>query len=90
MTARNKPALERSQAAREAIFQAWGELVLEFAYHWPAVPRPPTARELRRRLPAEHRTLSDRAITWHMSQIAMEAQLACGQRNSSTAEPALG
>ena len=72
---RNRLAFERGQRAREAIFQAWGELVLEFAYSWPA-RRPPTAKEVARRLPDRYRRMSERAIAWHMSRINVEAQRA--------------
>ena len=90
---RNRLAVARSERAREAIFQAWGELVLEFAYSWPA-RRPPTAKEVARRLPAQYQRLSERAIAWHMSRINLEAQRAelvaddegCGSGNSSAAE----
>ena len=91
---RNRQAVARSERAREAIFQAWGELVLEFAYHWPTVSRPPTAKDIARRLPAQYQRLSERSITWHMSRINLEAQLAefgaaqegCACGNSSAAE----
>ena len=87
---RNRIAFERGQRAREAIFQAWGELVLEFAYHWPAVSRPPTAKDVARRLPDRYRRLSERTIAWHMSRITLEAPLVeeegCALGNSSAAE----
>ena len=89
---RNRQAVARSERAREAIFQAWGELVLEFAYSWPA-RRPPTAKDIARRLPDRYRRLSERSITWHMARIAIESQTGelcpgegCGSGNSSAAE----
>ena len=90
---RNRPAVARSERAREAIFQALGELVLEYAYNWPT-RRPPTAKDIARRLPDRYRRLSERSITWHMSRINLEAQLAelgaaqdgCALGNSSAAE----
>lgn len=92
---RNRLAVARSRAVRAAIFQTWGELVLEFAYGWPA-SRPPTAKDIARRLPARYR-LSERGITWHMSRLTLEAQIGelvaddkgCGSGNSSAAEAPL-
>ena len=90
---RNRQAVARSERAREAIYQVWGELALEYVYSWPA-SRPPTAKDIARRLPAQYQRLSERAIAWHMSRINLEAQRAelvaddegCGSGNSSAAE----